>query len=656
MADRPELPTFEGDEPNFGNGLFSWLDASIDSTGGAIKAAAPLRIIDAKGDLIAGTAADTAGRLAVGSNGQVLKANSATSTGLEWAAEAGGGSGIPASTVDAKGDLIVGTANDTVDNLAVGTNGYVLKANSATATGLQWAAESGGGGSSAEGIKYLKADYGAIMDGSSHTIASVYTTVAAAVTANPTWGAVDASSLDLLTTDEVDWAALQAAALDVDNWSKLIIDAGTAIINRQWHIPVSLPFDAPDHLCWLGKTVEGINREDSIIQNKSGVNNFRLIHDDCSDLKHSAVWKNLYLRYDTIQTHAAAPNSFAFAMYNDSSFGGFGGPGNRYLSRWENIKIENAARGIATAGTQGAMPWGSVLEDILMVNVQHMAFDFSPGGSGGIPTVTFINPQIHNSTATTSSGSTGACFNLVAVNALILNPDVEYWRNRVFEHQGGSDCIVISGNIEHWIPATAYFGVVYEANGTFAWYNGGIASDNHSVYTRIIAAGSNATVRISDLTVVHNSYVGGGSDFLNTDGTCKVFLNNVRQGTGGTNTVIPAAASETATLDDVYQWNEYFKRAQRTVTTDVTGTMSDDTVFVDSSAAVRTFTLPPAASLPTKRITVSRTGANNVVIDGNASEQINGAATATITSNLGALTLESYGTGWLITNAVGTFT
>jgi hypothetical protein len=40
--------------------------------------------IDAKGDLIAGTGADTFDRLAVGTNGQTLVANSSTSTGLEW--------------------------------------------------------------------------------------------------------------------------------------------------------------------------------------------------------------------------------------------------------------------------------------------------------------------------------------------------------------------------------------------------------------------------------------------------------------------------------------------------------------------------------------------------------------------------------------------
>ena len=41
-------------------------------------------ILDAKGDLIVATAADTPGKLTVGSNGQYLKADSTTATGLAW--------------------------------------------------------------------------------------------------------------------------------------------------------------------------------------------------------------------------------------------------------------------------------------------------------------------------------------------------------------------------------------------------------------------------------------------------------------------------------------------------------------------------------------------------------------------------------------------
>jgi hypothetical protein len=42
-------------------------------------------------------------------------------------------------TVDAKGDLLVGTGDNSIDNLTAGTNGKVLVANSSTSTGLEWA-------------------------------------------------------------------------------------------------------------------------------------------------------------------------------------------------------------------------------------------------------------------------------------------------------------------------------------------------------------------------------------------------------------------------------------------------------------------------------------------------------------------------------------
>lgn len=53
--------------------------------------------------------------------------------------------GIQPTIVDAKGDLIVATAADTVSRLAVGTNNHVLTADSSTSTGLKWAAVAGGG-------------------------------------------------------------------------------------------------------------------------------------------------------------------------------------------------------------------------------------------------------------------------------------------------------------------------------------------------------------------------------------------------------------------------------------------------------------------------------------------------------------------------------
>lgn len=47
---------------------------------------------------------------------------------------------ITAGVVDAKGDLIVGSADDAVTRLAAGQNGYILTANSAATNGIEWAA------------------------------------------------------------------------------------------------------------------------------------------------------------------------------------------------------------------------------------------------------------------------------------------------------------------------------------------------------------------------------------------------------------------------------------------------------------------------------------------------------------------------------------
>lgn len=58
----------------------AWADLFTFAASGGILAT----IVDAKGDLIAATAADTVARKAVGTNGQKLKADSGQSDGLAW--------------------------------------------------------------------------------------------------------------------------------------------------------------------------------------------------------------------------------------------------------------------------------------------------------------------------------------------------------------------------------------------------------------------------------------------------------------------------------------------------------------------------------------------------------------------------------------------
>jgi hypothetical protein len=55
------------------------------------NAAVAKSIVDAKGDLIAATAADTVSRLAIGANDTILTADSTAATGMKWAAPAAAG-------------------------------------------------------------------------------------------------------------------------------------------------------------------------------------------------------------------------------------------------------------------------------------------------------------------------------------------------------------------------------------------------------------------------------------------------------------------------------------------------------------------------------------------------------------------------------------
>jgi hypothetical protein len=75
--------------------------------------------IDAKGDLIGGTGADTFARLAVGANNTVLTADSSTATGLKWATPSGGT--MPVLTV------VKPTANFTTTSTSfVDLTGYTI--------------------------------------------------------------------------------------------------------------------------------------------------------------------------------------------------------------------------------------------------------------------------------------------------------------------------------------------------------------------------------------------------------------------------------------------------------------------------------------------------------------------------------------------------
>lgn len=83
--------------------------------------------------------------------------------------------------------------------------------------------------------------------------------------------------------------------------------------------------------------------------------------------------------------------------------------------------------------------------------------------------------------------------------------------------------------------------------------------------------------------------------------------------------------------------------------------LADNATFVKATSAsgAKTLTLPAAARFPGREFTVYKTdGTGTIVIDGNASEQIDGATTLTLAAAKDVVTLISIGTAWVVKSKV----
>jgi hypothetical protein len=112
------LTTVSATELGYLDGVTSAVQTQIDSKIGSASAINPT-IVDAKGDIVAATAADTVARLAVGANDTVLTADSTAATGLKWATPAAGGMTLLSTTTLSGASTTISSISGSYTNLQI---------------------------------------------------------------------------------------------------------------------------------------------------------------------------------------------------------------------------------------------------------------------------------------------------------------------------------------------------------------------------------------------------------------------------------------------------------------------------------------------------------------------------------------------------------
>ena len=170
-------------------------NATADQTASEIKTA-----YESNSDTNAFTDAEKTKLSGIETNADVTDASNVDAAGA-----------IMNSDLDGKGEILVGDGSGDPTALSVGTNGYVLKANSSTATGLEWAAESGGGGGGSVNS----------VSGTAPIVSSGGTTPAISITAATTSAAGSMSASDKTKLD-----GIATGATAVTNNNQLTNGAG----------------------------------------------------------------------------------------------------------------------------------------------------------------------------------------------------------------------------------------------------------------------------------------------------------------------------------------------------------------------------------------------------------------------------------------------
>lgn len=139
---------------------------------------------------------------------------------------------------------------------------------------------------------------------------------------------------------------------------------------------------------------------------------------------------NLRLTYNTQQTNASHPNSFAIALTG-------GNNGSYYHSKISRMYIEKATIAIGLTAANNFSFWNNIIEDIQCASISHTVLHLFPASTPsavGQPTCTIRDVRCLDDFAV--GAPTGPAFKILASAWSLRNIDIEDWSGQIFYFLG----------------------------------------------------------------------------------------------------------------------------------------------------------------------------------------------------------------------------